>query len=126
MVSIPPKQKEGQSDYAYMCTDFIDAVRSAMASGGYKEIDKGVESGGEFLVGYKGNLYKVQSNFSVMKSIDGYDACGCGKEFALGSLASLPLNNPKEAIRSALIISQKFAAGVREPFTIIEQLAGCC
>jgi ATP-dependent protease HslVU (ClpYQ) peptidase subunit len=105
-----------------MCTDFIDAVRACFANGGFKETDKGKESGGTFLVGYRGQIYEIDDDFQVGIPASGVCACGCGQDVALGAVAALLGQNipPKEMIEKALEITQYFNAGVRQPFTVLE------
>ena len=56
----PPPQKKGQNDYEYMCTMFINSVIKCFNRGGFGKRDEDEEiSGGQFLVGYKGNLYTI-------------------------------------------------------------------
>lgn len=89
------KQKTNQSDYDYMVTTFVDAVRGCFKDGGYlkKETD-GEEVGGTFLVGYKGVLYEIGDDFQVAIPYDNYSAVGCGEDLAKGALFSLErINN---------------------------------
>ena len=83
---VPPKQKEQQDEFAYMCTDFVDAVRKCFADGGFKTVDKNVESAGTFLIAYRNHLFKMESDFQISQSMKGIDACGCGESYALGAM----------------------------------------
>ena len=51
-----PKQQFG-NDFDYMCSDFMDEVIDCMEVNKFAKIDCNEVTGGEFLVGYKGNLY---------------------------------------------------------------------
>jgi len=53
------------SDHQYMTTTFIDAVRNCLKTGGYASATNGTEAGGIFLVGYKGQLYRVDDDYQV-------------------------------------------------------------
>lgn len=111
-----PCQRNGQDDYEFMCTTFINAVRKCFKEGNFGE-DR---EGGEFLVGYRGNIYKVESDFQVGRKLDSYDSVGAGQDFALGSLytteeSGLP---PEKRIIFALRAAVKFSRDVREPFYI--------
>ena len=108
--------------YEYMCTDFIDSVRSCFKDGGYMQKDTyGDEMGGIFIVGYKDRLFKIESSFQVAESLDGIDATGCGQDFALGSIYSTRDNNdsPKDKIIKALEVSEFLTMGVRGPFIVL-------
>jgi ATP-dependent protease HslVU (ClpYQ) peptidase subunit len=73
--------------HRYMCTDFVNAVRSCFTEGGFlKKEDTGKESGGTFLVAYKNRLFSIEDEFEVGEIHDNYNAVGSGFAFALGSL----------------------------------------
>jgi len=117
-----PSKKEKQDDYDYMCTDFINAVRDCLKKGGYATIKDGEDRGGCFIVGFRNNLYNIESDFQVGKTIKPYHAIGCGESFALGACqimtkTSLPL---KIKVQKALEIAYDFSAGVRPPYHFIE------
>lgn len=81
-----PKHNKHKSDLEYLATDFIYQIRKSFKDGGYSTISQNEEEGGFFLVGYKDTLYKVNSDFHINTSKNGFDAVGSGKKFALGSI----------------------------------------
>jgi len=103
-----------------MCTEFIDSVRQALVFGGYARVESGEESGGCFLVGFKGKLYKIFSDYQVSECSDGYDVAGCGEAYALGSLYSSASTEPEKIIEAALTTAEYFSPFVRAPFTIVK------
>ncbi len=115
----PPPIKENQDVYAYMVTDFIDAVRHCMASGGYMRRENGVEEGGHFLVGYKGRLFHIEGDFQVGEYSEGYASVGCGSSYAMGSMFSTEGMEPEKRIEIALTAAEKFSAGVCGPNIIM-------
>lgn len=105
----------------YMVTDFVDAVRQCLKDGGYAAKVNEEESGGTFLVGYKDRLFSIEADYQVGEFIDGIMAVGCGDDIALGSLyttAKIDMN-PEERIHMALEAAERYSAGVRSPFNII-------
>ena len=116
---VPPSKEEGQDIYAYMVTRFIDAVRECLKAGGYASKDKEVEEGGDFLVGYNGRLFRIESDYQVGESSNGYDAIGCGESYALGSLYMTNASAPHGRVTKALDAAEYFSAGVRGPFHIM-------
>lgn len=116
----PPTLKEDQDIYRFMVTDFVDAVRLCLKAGGYASRDKETESGGTFLVGFRGRLFEVDDDYQVGESIDGYGAAGCGRDISRGAFYAM--NNwdvkPKDRIRIALEAAERHSAGVRGPFHI--------
>lgn len=115
----PPKRHPDKDVFEYMCTEFINEIRSCLKTGGFAEISCSVENGGNFLVGYCGRLFKIEGDFQVGESTDNFQSVGCGQPFALGALSALGDSlNPKDRIRKALEIASYHSAGVRGPFVI--------
>lgn len=118
----PPKQKENQDIYEFMVSDFVEGVRQCLKDGGYSKITNNEESGGTFIVGYRGRLFTIDSDFQVGELFGNYASCGCGSDIALGSLFSTEGKEMKtpERIMLALQAAEEFSAGVRGPFNIIK------
>lgn len=118
---VPPLRAPSVDVMTHMATTFIDALRHCFKDGGFSHIENSVESGGHFLVGHEGRLFKVESDFQVGESLHKYDSCGSGEEFALGALhASEGMKLTAEArIERALLAAQEFNSFVREPFEIV-------
>lgn len=123
---LPPHCPSDKDVYKYMCTDFIETVRRLFKDRGYAKIDSGVESGGTFLVGFRGQLFYIEDDFQVGEVMDDYNAVGCGYPFALGALHATETMDipPKDRLEIALKAAQKFSGGVREPFTFEELESG--
>lgn len=103
----------------FMATTFIDGVRECLKTGGFAEKTNNVEEGGSFLVGVRGTLYAVHSDFQIARTLDGYDAVGCGSDLALGSLHSTrDRQSPKRRAIAALEAAAHHSAGVAAPFTV--------
>ena len=118
-----PKQTKTVSDYEYMCTTFVDAVRECLSSGGYTRTVSGEEKGGKFLVGYKNRLYGIDNDFQVSEARCNYMAAGCGANYALGamyvmSLATKPID-PQVMVKCALKAAAAHNGGVCAPFKIL-------
>ncbi len=110
----------------YMNCRFIPAVRKCLRDGGYLKVDDNVEEGGQFLVGLRGQLYEIDSDFQVNKFRDGMATIGCGSQYALGSLQTskycYKMLNVKdgtiERIKTALKVASQFSSAVCPPFVI--------
>lgn len=116
----PPARHVAQDIYAYMVTDFISAVRDCLKTGGFAERNNEVEKGGVFLVGYEGRLFTIQEDYQVSENIESFAACGSGDQLALGAMFCCPHLEPRIRILAALTAAERFNAGVRGPFHIIE------
>lgn len=115
-LSVRPQGKE--SDFAYMVTAFVEAVRDSLKTHGYSEINNNRESGGTLLIGYHGHLYKMISEFSVLEVNDGFDAIGCGEDYALGVLYALNNHSAEDRITVSLATAAYFSSHVCLPFHI--------
>jgi ATP-dependent protease HslVU (ClpYQ) peptidase subunit len=119
-LSVPEQLPSQTDDFRFMCTAFIDAVRQCLKGGGYAKAKDGEESGGTFLVGYRGRLYRVEDDFQVGRSTLTFEACGCGVDFSMGAMwAGDKEQKPDERIREALACAANFSAGVAPPFFIL-------
>lgn len=115
----PPKRDPDIELSRYMCTSFVDAVRTCLKNGGFVRSVNGEESGGCFMVGYKGRLFTIEEDYQVAEPVDNYQAVGCGQDIALGVLYATDGVDPMERITLALKASERHSAGVRGPFTIM-------
>lgn len=107
--------------YEYMVDSFVDAVRKCFKDSGYMTIDKSVEEGGHFLIGFRGRLFTVNSDLQVGESVYPFSAVGCGEDYALASLATSPeAMLPRDRIHKAMEVSEQFSCGVRRPFVILK------
>lgn len=116
-LSVPADRSDGDP-LEYLVESFIEAVREAFKKGGFAEVDKGVEEGGTFLVGYGGRLFKVQNNYAVMESSEPIDACGSGYNQALAAMHVLAEVDPEERITRALEATAAYNITVLAPFTV--------
>lgn len=119
-----PKPREGEDMMAFMVGDFINAVRDCLKTGGFASAKDGAEIGGAFLVGYRGRLFSIYSDYQVGENSHGYGAVGCGELIALGALHASDGMPPEERMRGALMAAETFSAGVRGPFHIEKLAAG--
>lgn len=105
-------------DEKYMSTTFVNAVRECLKNNGWAEKHNEQERGGHFLVGYKGRLFKVESDYQVGIPLDGYDATGCGEQIARGALFATAHLNGRDRVEMALKAAERCSAGVRGPFHV--------
>jgi hypothetical protein len=80
----PPEKRLSQTEDNYIYTTVIDSIKNTLTSDGFAKEDKG----GEFLFGYKGKLYHMQSDFAIFE-IEDYTACGCGADMAKATIYTL-------------------------------------
>jgi len=103
-----PKQMV-DDDMSHMCTVFVDACRKLFHQGGFAKSSDNEDSGGVFLVGYRGALYCIDEDYHVGRSM-----------LALGSLASTQ-GDPAARVEMALRAAALHSTSVCEPFTVLTQ-----
>lgn len=111
-------QQENEGNDAYIVVAFVEAVRECLKTHGFATVNNSYETGGSFLVGYRGALYSIQDEYQMVRSANGMDACGAGEQYALAALVALPELLPEVRIRRALEISAELCALVSAPFHI--------
>lgn len=104
----------------YMATVFINAVRDCLKAGGWASKKEENEIGGQFLAGYRGRIFEVESDYQIGEREEPYSAVGCGFDLALGSLFTSIHMEPRDRVRVALEAAAAFSAGVHPPFRIEE------
>lgn len=119
----PPRHANGVSDERYMSTDFVDAVRACLKDGGFAKKENEVESGGNFLVGYRGQIWELGGDYQVGRALAPYNAVGCGYDLCLGALSATEEFDldPDVRLMLALEAAQSFSAGVRAPFHVVRE-----
>lgn len=117
----PPKRHADVDVYKFLVTDFINGVRTCLKDGSYTKVRDSVEIGGTFLLGYAGRLFRVESDFQVGEPADGFDACGCGEELALGAMLARSKDDvpATDILRAGLEAAEHFSAGVSAPFNFL-------
>jgi ATP-dependent protease HslVU (ClpYQ) peptidase subunit len=114
----PPDPSQVDDPARYMVTDFVDAVRDCFRQGGLLHKEHDVETGGQFLVGFRQRLYCISNDFQVASTLREFDAVGAGSAYALGSLHETEHHPPQERIARALEAAARFSVYVAPPFTV--------
>jgi hypothetical protein len=105
--------------FPYMVCVVVEEIRKVFKDGGWATREKEQESGGTFLVGYAGRLFRIDSDYQVAENLDGYDACGCAEMAARGSLFSTGRMKPIHRLKLALQAAEHNSGGVRKPFNFL-------
>lgn len=116
----PPVYHPDDDLFRFMATDFVNGVRQCLRDGGFAQKSNEQESGGAFLVGYRGRLFVIESDYQVGEHADDFAAIGCGAQVAFGSLYSTVGQDAQARLLKALEAAEHFSAGVRGPFAILE------
>ncbi len=116
----PPEQANSQQDFPFIATVVTqDMKRFLEEHKCVKVTDSGPECSGTALIGYRGRLFVLQKDFSVLEATSGYAAQGTYL-VALGSLHTTNLYEivPEERVRMALEAVAHVSPFVCGPFDI--------
>jgi hypothetical protein len=106
----------------FMCTRFVDRLRTCFQAGGFLTVGNGADIGGQFLVGYRDRLFRIDSDFQVGEAQDGFDSVGSGQEFARGAIHALRGVGERDkplVARKALEAASHYSTTVRGPFRYV-------
>lgn len=118
--SFSPPEPPSRGLARFMATAFVDAARAAFKEAGVAANASGVESCGAFLVGVRGRLFTVESDYQVGAERAGFHAVGSGDQAALGALfATAGTRDPRARLRTALAAAERFTSDVRRPWRIV-------
>lgn len=115
-----PSHPKGMEDHQFMSTLFIDAVKKCFDENDYT--DMMTSDGGCFMVGYKGRLYVILSDYQVANPKENFAALGCGEFLALGAMYASTEKDPIKKMEIALNAAVTFSMGVKPPFTFVKIL----
>jgi hypothetical protein len=116
-----PEHSVNVDDFTYLTSTFIDAVLECFREKAFAKIENNTAHGGQFLLGYRGSIYEVETDFQVGIPSLPYEACGCGADYAKGAMhILLPTKmTPKDKIVKALETASAFSNGVFPPYRVL-------
>lgn len=115
------QQKVDESDEKYLIVDFIDELKSYLESKNVLLEDKLPDS--EILIAFNKKLYRIDQEFQVFKTFNGYNAIGSGEYVAQGALEILKNDDqysPEQKLIKALDTAVLHVQSVRGPYHILK------
>lgn len=121
----PPKMTDQQDALNYLITDVMTHIQEIFSKHkALRQFDTLTqEHDSEFLIGFQGGLYGMYADFQLIQRAEGFDAVGCGAQYALGALHVLaPYDvKPKEKIFKALAAASHYDPFVGGQINILSQ-----
>ncbi len=115
-LKIPRIMKNEKDLQKWMVIKFIPALRKCLKKGGFAKTKEGEDTGGTFLIGFRGRLFCIEDDFQVGESADECNAVGCGDSYAKGSFYSTRTLPPGHRVKMALEAAAHCSGGVAPPF----------
>jgi hypothetical protein len=132
-----PKRTRAQDVYSYMVLGVAETIRGSLKGHSFEPKERGnegddtVESGGPILVGYEGRLFRIDPDFHVAETANGFDAIGAAGSAALGALHQQTLTDQenrrckrpeldsRNRVLDALTVATKVCHQTTRPFTLV-------
>jgi ATP-dependent protease HslVU (ClpYQ) peptidase subunit len=113
----PPRvlQKDKQDLFNFMVSKVVPSMRECIKNSGYDPDKDDKEAGFDFLIAVGGQLFEVDTQFSVAKSKDRIYGVGSGAAFAMGALAA------GATLEWAVEIAENFSVNTEGPILVKKQ-----
>lgn len=112
--------------YAYMVRRFVPPLQLAVkeAGGELKDPSRAGEIDGDYLIGVRGRLFRVDCGYGILELAAPYAAIGCADQEATSAMftasALVPDISGHDLIERALLAAAEFDLAIRPPFTILK------
>lgn len=121
----PPVKQEGQDDDTYLYRDVVNSLSGVFDSCEFGSKEGVEKRTGQFLLGWKGRLFTVQSNLSILEH-DEFAACGCGEDFARGAMHIMSTlteiwKRPEDFLKNAILAAARYSPSVGNTVTFVEK-----
>ena len=115
-----PPEAAGAELESFVVREVVKSLRHTLQDAGFTSPAEPARAA-QFLIGLKGHLFSIGSDFSAVSMSAPFMAIGSGRLAAYGALqilAGLELE-PEEKVRRALAAARTQTANVREPFHLL-------
>jgi ATP-dependent protease HslVU (ClpYQ) peptidase subunit len=102
----------------YMVKSFVPAMKKCLEENWYPYHDDEKEDW-SIIVGVKGKIFYVESDYHVGHDINNYFAIGSGGDYALGAMYAVKDQDPRVMVRVGLEAAVEFSPFVKRPFNYV-------
>lgn len=113
--------RKGEKSLPYLVKVVTKSIHNGLRDAGCNLRHPGAtdETGTSFLVVFRGKLYMIQGDYSIVRSPRGCAAIGVGSDIALGAVSALRGRlPPQEAVKEALTLAAEWCCQVEGPFHV--------
>lgn len=113
-----PEQPSSMSNEEYIITMIVQDIKGIFNFHGYSLLDDNQEiHDSHYLIGYRGSIFTLDSNYQVFETNKQYAAIGSGAYFALGALSTLEdtgiiKRDPAYAVNRSIEVAKEFCPTV--------------
>lgn len=119
-----PVNQYGENNIKFLCSDFAEELIKCFKNNGVVKTEGGIDKldGSNILMGYRGHLYAIYTDFQILETTDEFFCVGSGEHFANGAMKALMSESiiecPEKLIVKSLEISSYFCNNVSSPFVV--------
>lgn len=110
-----PTAAEKKDLYKFMIVEFVPCMRKVLSDNDYKLDSSNPDNGFSMLFAYNGEIFQIDSDFSVLLNGEGIYGIGSGGNIAIGALAS------GKTVEEALELAAKNDIYTSGPFQVVKQ-----
>jgi ATP-dependent protease HslVU (ClpYQ) peptidase subunit len=121
-----PKKSLDISDDKYIYKIITESIMAAFKAADFGHKKDAHYQGGNFLMGWKGRLFEVQDDMSILE-YQNFSSVGCGEYHAYAAMETLNLtgmlqDEPEKFLATALKVAAHCTTGVSEDYDYIAEL----
>lgn len=122
----PPKKSLDDNDDYYIYKIVVDSIKKCFEDNGFGHKPKAELETGNFLIGWNGRLFEMQSNLSLMEHSE-FASVGCGCYHATAAMKTMKLlgfmedEYPEVIMQKALLVAANSVTGVSEEYDFVEE-----
>jgi hypothetical protein len=112
----PPTKSSDITDDAYLYKVLVNSIKDLFKENDWGIKEKSEFQGGNFLFGWRGRLFEMQDNLSILE-LEKFGSVGCGEYHALAAMKTMELTgsydrNPEKFLSTALTVAHSCVSGV--------------
>lgn len=119
-----PAATVGQEFESWLYVDFVEEVRKVLKNNGYLHVENNEEVGGTFLIVVAGRIFTVQEDLSLLESLDSFEACGSGEDYARATMNAAinhGITKPRRILTEAIEAATKYVPSVGGDIHILSE-----
>jgi ATP-dependent protease HslVU (ClpYQ) peptidase subunit len=119
----PARLVTDKNDEHYIYKTVVDSIKKCFEANDFGKKDSVEFSGGNFLLGWKGRLFEVQNNLSLLE-VESYASVGCGCYHALAGMKTMNSfkildKEPEKFLAKAIDIAAECVTGVSKEYDYV-------
>jgi len=122
----PPVKSSDDSEEVYLFNKVVTSILNCFKANDFGYKDKANWEGGNFLIGWRGRLFEMQPEMSLLEHTD-FTSVGSGEYHAVAAMNTLRITrtydtDPKKFLETALLVASRCVHGVSIEYNYISEV----